>query len=57
MNVIIAGCGRVGSELAQSVSAQDHRVVIIDPEPYVEMFETRTSCYVQALKIRTVLRL
>ena len=32
MNVIIAGCGRVGSELAQSVSAQDHRVVIIDPD-------------------------
>ena len=32
MKLIIAGCGRVGSELAQSVSAHDHQVVIIDPE-------------------------
>jgi trk system potassium uptake protein TrkA len=31
MNVIIAGCGRVGAELAQSVSRQGHRVVVIDP--------------------------
>jgi trk system potassium uptake protein TrkA len=31
MNVIIAGCGRVGSELAQTVSNQGHRVVVIDP--------------------------
>jgi trk system potassium uptake protein TrkA len=32
MNVIIAGCGRVGSELAQSVSRQGHEVVVIDPD-------------------------
>ncbi|MGD8605017.1 MAG: TrkA family potassium uptake protein [Anaerolineales bacterium] len=32
MNVIIAGCGRVGSELAQSVSRQGHRVAVIDPD-------------------------
>ena len=30
MNVIIAGCGRVGSELAQSVSKQGHQIVVID---------------------------
>lgn len=30
MNIIIVGCGRVGSRLALRLSAQDHRVAIID---------------------------
>lgn len=49
MNVIIAGCGRVGSELAQSVSAQGHRVVVIDPDNTTfdrlgDDFKGRTVC-------------
>jgi len=33
MKLIIVGCGRVGSELALDVSADDHDVVIVDREP------------------------
>ena len=33
MNIIIVGCGRVGSELALSVSRQGHDVTIIDVNP------------------------
>lgn len=32
MKLIIIGCGRVGSELATSISSQGHEVVIIDPD-------------------------
>jgi len=33
MYVIIAGCGRVGSELAKLVSSEGHDVVVIDKNP------------------------
>jgi trk system potassium uptake protein TrkA len=33
MNLIIAGCGRVGSELAHAVAIKGHTVVIIDRDP------------------------
>lgn len=33
MKLIIVGCGRVGSELAVDVSADDHEVVVVDREP------------------------
>ncbi len=33
MHVIIAGCGRVGSQLAMELSRDDHDVVIIDKDP------------------------
>lgn len=33
MYVIIAGCGRVGSELAKLLSAEGHNVVVIDKNP------------------------
>ncbi len=33
MHVIIAGCGRVGSQLAQTLSDEDHDVVVIDKNP------------------------
>lgn len=33
MHVIIAGCGRVGSELAASLEKLDHSVAIIDRDP------------------------
>lgn len=33
MDVIIVGCGRVGSELALSISAQGHEVTIVDINP------------------------
>jgi trk system potassium uptake protein TrkA len=33
MNLIIAGCGRVGSELANTVVIKGHTVVIIDRDP------------------------
>jgi trk system potassium uptake protein TrkA len=33
MNLIIVGCGRVGTELAHSVAAKGHDVVIIDRDP------------------------
>lgn len=33
MNLIIAGCGRVGSELAHAVAVKGHTVVVIDRDP------------------------
>jgi trk system potassium uptake protein TrkA len=33
MRIIIVGCGRVGSELANALSAERHEVVIIDRSP------------------------
>ena len=33
MNLIIAGCGRVGSALAHAVASKGHTVVIIDRDP------------------------
>jgi trk system potassium uptake protein TrkA len=33
MDLIIVGCGRVGSELANSVTEKDHDVVVIDRNP------------------------
>ena len=33
MNLIIVGCGRVGTELAHSVAAKGHDVVIVDRDP------------------------
>lgn len=33
MHIIIVGCGRVGSQLAQILSAEGHNVVIIDKNP------------------------
>jgi trk system potassium uptake protein TrkA len=33
MRVIIVGCGRVGSELANALSAERHEVVVIDRNP------------------------
>jgi trk system potassium uptake protein TrkA len=33
MNVLIVGCGRVGSELALSISAQGHEVTVVDVNP------------------------
>ncbi|MFH1347675.1 MAG: NAD-binding protein, partial [Candidatus Margulisiibacteriota bacterium] len=30
MHIIIIGCGRVGSQLAQILSAEGHNIVIID---------------------------
>lgn len=33
MKVIVIGCGRVGSELARSLSAQGHRVAVVDRNP------------------------
>lgn len=33
MNILIVGCGRVGSELARSVVNQGHAVTIVDMEP------------------------
>ena len=33
MHIIIVGCGRVGSELGQILSAEGHNVVIIDKNP------------------------
>ncbi|MFC1590628.1 potassium channel family protein [Candidatus Omnitrophota bacterium] len=32
MNIIIIGCGRVGSELAQLLSQQGHNVIIVDKD-------------------------
>ncbi len=33
MHVIVVGCGRVGSELANNLSRRGHNVVIIDTDP------------------------
>jgi len=33
MNVIVVGCGRVGSQLATLLSVEGHNVVVIDKEP------------------------
>ena len=33
MHIIIVGCGRVGSQLAQSLSQEGHNVVMIDKNP------------------------
>jgi trk system potassium uptake protein TrkA len=33
MNVIVIGCGRVGSELARSLTAQGHSVAVVDRNP------------------------
>ena len=33
MHVVIAGCGRVGSELATNLERLGHSVVIIDKKP------------------------
>jgi trk system potassium uptake protein TrkA len=33
MHIIIVGCGRVGSQLAQILSSEGHNVVIIDKNP------------------------
>jgi trk system potassium uptake protein TrkA len=33
VHVVIAGCGRVGSQLAKSLSADGHSVVVIDKDP------------------------
>ena len=33
MRVIIVGCGRVGSDLANTLSAERHEVVVIDKTP------------------------
>ena len=33
MNIIIVGCGRVGSELAKLLSSEGHNVVIVDKNP------------------------
>jgi trk system potassium uptake protein TrkA len=33
MNLIIVGCGRVGTELAHTVAAKGHDVVIVDRDP------------------------
>ncbi len=33
MNIIVIGCGRVGSELARSLSTQGHRVAVVDRNP------------------------
>ena len=34
MNVVIMGCGRVGAMLATLMSAEGHKVTIMDVEPY-----------------------
>ena len=49
MNLIIVGCGRIGSELAQTVMDAGHQVAIIDhaPESFERLgtnFEGRTIC-------------
>lgn len=33
MRVVIAGCGRVGAQLAGSLSAEGHRLTVIDKDP------------------------
>ncbi len=33
MNVIVVGCGRVGSQLATLLSVEGHNVVVIDRDP------------------------
>ena len=33
MRVIIVGCGRVGSDLGNTLSAERHEVVVIDKTP------------------------
>ena len=33
MKMIIAGCGRIGSELAHMLDAEAHHVTVIDPDP------------------------
>ncbi|MBI3015182.1 MAG: NAD-binding protein, partial [Candidatus Tectomicrobia bacterium] len=33
MRVVIVGCGRVGSELANALSVERHEVVVIDRNP------------------------
>lgn len=33
MKIIIIGCGRIGSSLAQTLSRQGHKVVVVDKEP------------------------
>ncbi len=33
MHIIIVGCGRVGSQLAQMLAAEGHDIVIIDKNP------------------------
>ncbi|MDQ3030256.1 MAG: TrkA family potassium uptake protein, partial [Actinomycetota bacterium] len=33
MHVIIAGCGRVGGQLARELADDDHEVVVIDKRP------------------------
>lgn len=33
MKIIVIGCGRVGSELARSLSTQGHRVAVVDRNP------------------------
>jgi trk system potassium uptake protein TrkA len=34
MNIVIMGCGRVGSTLASRLAREDHRVTIVDTDPY-----------------------
>lgn len=41
MEIIIVGCGRVGAELALSLTGKGHQVVVVDPRP--ESFDQLTS--------------
>ncbi len=34
MNIVIMGCGRVGSRLAESLETEGHNITIIDIEPF-----------------------
>src|SRR4051794_27021266 len=34
MNIVIMGCGRVGSTLAARLDRDDHHVTVIDTDPY-----------------------
>ncbi len=34
MNVVIMGCGRVGSTLASRLDREEHRVTVVDTDPY-----------------------
>ena len=38
MHIIIVGCGRVGAELARSVSRKGHRVEVIDERQQAGLF-------------------
>lgn len=45
MNIIIAGCGKVGCALAEQLNAEGHEISVIDTDPQVVQRQRRAMPY------------